>query len=179
MRILVGLLCSCVLSLSALAQAPTQRLTPKALLGGAVQVLVPAGFDVMSPELLHFKYPSERRPTLVYTNAAGSVNLALHHTPTPVEPTQLAQVHASMEALFRQRYPSAQWFQSGLVQINGRTFFLLDLRTPALDTEIRNMMVGTALQGRLLLISFNATKALEAGWVPVGRQILASIRLGG
>ncbi len=178
MRVLLWLLCSSTLVFAVRAQPAADGLETRSLLGGAVEVLVPAGFDVMSDELLRFKYPSERRPTLVYTNAAGSVNLALHHTPTPLQPAQLAQVHAAMEAMFKQAYPSAVWFQSGLIEINGRAFFLIDFRTPALDTEVRNMLVGTALRGRLLLISFNATKGLEARWVPVGRQILASIRLG-
>ncbi len=84
-----------------------------------------------------------------------------------------------METMFKRLHPSAVWFQSGLTTINGRAFFLLDLRTPALDTEIRNLMVGTSLQGRLLLITFNVTKQREARWLPTAQKILTSIKVNG
>ncbi len=178
MRVLVAFLCSFTLTLTSFAQSP-EALTPKVLLGGTVQVLVPAGFAPMSEALLRVKYPSSQRPTLVYSNPSGSVNLALNHTANPLQPNQLAEVHQVMEATFKRLYPSAVWFQSGLTTINGRAFFLLDLRTPALDTEIRNLMVGTSLQGRLLLISFNVTKPREARWLPTAKKILASIKVNG
>ena len=178
MRVLVAFLISFTLTLPALAQ-PAEALTPKVLLGGTVQVLVPAGFAPMSQELLRVKYPSTRRPTLVYSNASGSINLALNHTANPLQPNQLAEMHQAMETMFKRLYPSAVWFQSGLKTINGRAFFLLDLRTPALDTEIRNLMVGTSLQGRLLLITFNVTQQHEARWLPTAQKILASIKVNG
>ena len=37
----------------------------------------------MSQDLLRVKYPSSQRPTLVYSNASGSINLAPNHTDTP------------------------------------------------------------------------------------------------
>lgn len=56
-------------------------------------------------------------------------------------------------------------------------FILFDFRTPAIDTEVRNIMLATSLQGRLLLISFNCTKELEGKWLPIGYQIVESIQL--
>ena len=44
-------------------------------------------------------------------------------------------------------------------------------------TEVRNMMVGTSVQGRLLLISFNVTKEHEAHWLTTAKKILYSIRI--
>ena len=35
-----------------------------------------------------------------------------------------------------------------------------------IPTEIRNLMVGTSLQGHLLLIRFNLTPQREARWLP-------------
>jgi len=158
------------------AQTPV-ALTPRTVLGGTVQVLVPVDFAPMREDLLRVKYPSERRPSLVYTNPSASVNLALHHTNTPLHPHQLAEAHTAMDAMFKRLYPAATWFQSGLTTINGRSFFLLDLRTPALDTEVRNLMTGTSLHGRLLLISFNVTKEREAHWLPTAQKILTSIQI--
>ena len=176
MRTLVVFLLSFTFSLAAQAQS-SQALVTKTLLGGAVTVLTPDGFAPMSEQLLRVKYPSARRPTLVYSNPSGSVNLALNHTANPLQPNQIAEVHQVMEATFKRMYPTAQWFQSGLVTIYGRRFFLLDLRTPALDTEVRNLMVGTSVQGRLLIISFNVTKEREARWLTTAEKIIYSIKI--
>jgi len=100
MRVLVVFLISFTLTLPALAQ-PAEALTPKVLLGGTVQVLVPAGFAPMSKDLLRVKYPSSQRPTLVYSNASGSINLALNHTANALQPNQLAEVHQAMETMFK------------------------------------------------------------------------------
>ncbi len=74
----------------------------------------------------------------------SSVHLALNHTANPLQSDQLAEVHQAMETMFKRLYRSAIWFQRGLTTINGRAFFLLDLRRPALDTEIRNRMMGAS-----------------------------------
>ena len=178
MRVLAAFLISLTLTLPAVAQ-PAEALTLKVLLDGKVQVLIPASFAPMSPEMIRIKYPSAQRPSLVYTNASGSVNLAMSHTVSSVQPNQLGEVHKVMEATFKRVHPSATWFQSGRTTINGRPYFLIDFRTRAIDTEVRNLMVGTSLQGRLLVITFNVTKQREAHWLPIARKILASIKVNG
>jgi hypothetical protein len=41
----------------------------------------------------------------------------------------------------------------------------------------RNTIVGTSLEGRLLIVSFNTTVPLEKEWLPVGTQIIQSIEV--
>ena len=91
--------------------------------------------------------------------------------------TALDAAHKSVNATFKNLYPSAQWFRSEVRPINGRQFFLMELRTPAIDTEVRNLIVGTSLDDRLLMITFNVTKALEADWMPIGNKIIESIAI--
>src|SRR5262245_8646565 len=71
------------------AQRQDVRLTEKALFDGAVTVLIPETFTLMSEELLRLKYPNERRPTVVFSNERGSVNLAANFTTNPVQPEQI------------------------------------------------------------------------------------------
>ncbi|MFY9610990.1 MAG: hypothetical protein WAU45_20560 [Blastocatellia bacterium] len=127
--------------------------------------------------MLKLKYPGERRPTLVFTNESGSVNVAVNHTNNKITPTDVPQFQKQMERLFRNLYPSATWFRNELTQIYGRQCFLFDFRTPAVDTEVRNIMLGMSLDGRLLIITFNATKGLEESWIPVGDQIIQSVKI--
>jgi len=58
----------------------TIDLKTKSLLNDKVELRIPAEFDIMSEELLKMKYPSERRPTLVYSNESSEINIALNLT---------------------------------------------------------------------------------------------------
>jgi len=166
-----------LLALAAVSATATPNLAKRALLDGKLSLLVPASFKHMSEEMLRVKYPSERRPTTVLTNPEGTVNVAVNHTQNSLRPAQLSEAHAAMDQMFRNMYPSAKWNQSEVVTINGRQFFVLDLRTPAIDTEIRNIMGGTSLDGRFLIITFNCTRELEPEWEAAGRRIIESASL--
>jgi hypothetical protein len=159
------------------AHAADRGLARTEVLGGRVSILLPSGFKLMSPDALARKYPNANRPSAAYTNEAMNVNVTLGHTAHRVTAAQLAPAFEQMVAGFRTTYPTATWFRSGMRDINGRRFFVMEIRTPAADTEVRNIMVGTSLDDRLLMITFNATKALEQEWMPVGNRIIESIRV--
>jgi hypothetical protein len=155
------------------AQQPV--LERKTLLGGKVSLLMPREFTPMSEELMRRKYPSSYRPGLVYTNAGTTINVALDHTVHALPANQLSAAYESMRTAMKNAHPTAAWFRQEIRRINGREFFLMEMRTPAIDTEIRNIMVGTSLDDRLLMITFNVTKALETQWLPTGNKIIESI----
>lgn len=152
-------------------------LKPRTVLNGKLSLLLPQEFEEMGEEMRKLKYPYERRPTLVYTNKRGSVNIAINHTTDRVAENELATFHEKMDAAFHNLYPSATWFKSGVITINGREWMTLDLRTPAIDTQVRNIMVGTPVEGRLLLVSFNTTKELEDEWIKPAEAIIQSLRV--
>ena len=155
--------------------AAAQELASRSFLDGRLTMLIPVGFEPMSEEMLSFKYPSERRPTLVFTDPSGAVNVALNHTRNSVRDDQVPELHQAMDQMFRRLYPSAEWYRSETGQRDGMRYFTLDLITPAIDTEIRNMIFAVSLEGRMLLISFNCVRELEAQWAPLGQQIIDSI----
>ncbi len=47
------------------------ELETKSILNDRVEIKVPSEFDFMSEDMMKLKYPSERRPTVVYTNESG------------------------------------------------------------------------------------------------------------
>jgi hypothetical protein len=155
------------------AEAPA--LERRRVLGNRLTLLVPTTFSLMSDDLRTRKYPSTNRPDFVLSNAGTTVNVAVGHRPERLPVTAVREAHKAIETTFRNLYPSATWYRSELVRLHGREWFLLDLRTPAADTEIRNIIVGTSLDDRLLLVSFNATRQLEDEWVPIGNRIIQSI----
>lgn len=153
------------------------ELVTAALLNGKLDLSLPKDFRLMGEEMLRLKYPSERRPTSVYTNTDGSVNIAVNHTQNSLKSDQLAEFHEDMEQMMKNLYPSAEWFRSELTTINGREFFVLEFRTPAIDTQIHNVMLVTSLDERMLLVSCNATVEVEDVWAATFKRIIQSIRI--
>jgi hypothetical protein len=178
MKLPLGALALIVLYAAAThSQTPSIQLEERSFLDSKLFIQMPKEFEVMGEQMLKLKYPSERRPTLVYTNERGTVNVALNHTQDRVTLSQLPDLHKTVETTFRNAYPSATWFRNELTEINGRRCFLLDLRTPAIDTRVRNLILGTSLQGRFLIISINATQELESAWLPIANKIIQSVRI--
>lgn len=157
------------------ATPAAETLETRLLLEGKVEMLVPASFQPMPEAMLKLKYPMERRPTLVLSNERGAVSLALNHTQDRLPIKSLPEAHRAVDQMFHNMYPSAQWFRSELTTLNGRQFFVLELRTPALDTEVRNLIVATSLDERLLLVTVNMTKALEEEWLDIANRMIRSI----
>ncbi len=172
-----GLAVVALLCLPAMA-ANDEKLVKRKFLDGRLSLLVPESFEPMNKTMLESKYPSANRPTLVLTNRAGTVNLAINHTKNAARPDQLEGLLEAMEVVMRKTHRDAKWHDSSIVEINGRRWFRLDLTTSAIDTRIRNMMLGTVYEGRVLLVGFNTTKPLEKRWLESGRKMLDSLKLG-
>ena len=164
-------------SASSTAMTAGVELVDTVVLGGKMSLLIPVGFAPMGEAMLQRKYPSTRRPSLVYTNMPGTVNVTINHTHNAVEPAQLPKLRAALASVFERAHPGAIWLRNEMTQIGERPFFLLDLRTKAADTQVRNIIVGTSAQGRMLLVSVNATHALESDWMPVAERIMRSVRV--
>ncbi len=177
MKVLKVFVVCLLLQFVAHAQTATIQLEERRLLDNKIKILMPESFVLMNEEMLKLKYPSERRPTLVYTNTTGAVNVVINHTSNRITLEQLPELKVRMETTFKNLYPSATWFRNELIEREGRKCFLFDFRTPAIDTEVRNIMLGTSLEDRFLIITFNSTKELEKIWIPIGTQIIESVKI--
>lgn len=152
-------------------------LETKSLLNDKVELKVPKEFDIMSEELIKMKYPSERRPTLVYSNESGGINVALNLTQNQASQQLIPAYKDNFVKTFKNLYPSAEWKNSGVNTINGRKVGYLELVTPAMDTEIYNLMFFTDLDGKLLLCTFNCTKKSIEEWTPTAKEIMNSLKI--
>lgn len=155
----------------------TIDLKTKSLLNDKVELRIPAEFDIMSEELLKMKYPSERRPTLVYSNESGEINIALNLTQNQASQQLIPTYKDNLVKTFKNLYPTAEWISSGVENINGKKVGFLELVTPAINTEIYNLMFFTDLDGNLLLCSFNCTKKNVEEWKPTAKKIMNSLKI--
>lgn len=153
------------------------ELVTKILLDDTVQLKIPKDFTIMPEEMMKRKYPSERRPTVVYTNESGGINIALNATTHPASQEMIEGYRDNFVQTFKNLYPSADWKGNGVKLINGRKVGYLELVTPAVDTEIYNLMFFTDVNGTLLLCTFNCTKKSITDWTPVALEIMNSLQV--
>jgi hypothetical protein len=170
---LIGLLSVILISWT----TPTSELEKRKILNDKVEILLPKEFGIMSEEMMKTKYPSERRPTLVYTNKTGGINVAFNHTASKASQTQIEAYKDNFVGTFKNLYPSAEWKGTGVKEINGRKVGYMELITPAIDTKIYNLMFFTDLDGRLLLCTFNCVEKERQNWTESAKQIMNSLTI--
>ena len=171
---LAVLLCLFFLLMVGPAHTAEVRLEPRALLDGKLILLVPTSFEEMSDELRRLKYPSERRPPIVFTNYMGSVNIAVKPTEHRIAEADMESARLSVERSYKAAYPNSDIFSSP-IELDGRLGFFLDFWVPVPDTDVRNWIVGMSVDGQLVMVSFNVTRELEPEWMGVAEEIMTSI----
>jgi hypothetical protein len=156
------------------SQGHSPELTKTEVLTKTISMLLPGKFAHMSPDALELKYPTAgHRPTEVYTNKEGTINIALNHTSNKAMPKDLPAVRQAMEAQFNKA--PFEFIKGEQKDLNGNQFVILEFVSTAVDTKIYNLMAMGSLEGRLLIVTFNCTVREQKEWAPVGRQIINSI----
>ncbi len=151
-------------------------LNQKEVLSGKAMMLIPKMFKLMDLRILASKYPiTGHRPTEVYTNKEGTINIALNYTQNKAEEKDLPGLKKTMESQFNQ--PNIEFIQSSLQRINGQQYVQLEFVTPAADSRIYNLLQITSLEGGLAMFTFNCTENLRKDWEATGKEIMRSIKM--
>lgn len=147
----------------------------RTILDGQASLVIPKMFVQMSPEMAALKYPSERRPSLIYTNNSGTINFSFNHTNTPLDDQSMKQFHEVVVKMIRKTQPILQWYEDGVVEQENRTIGYCEFMTPVMNANLYNYILMLVLNERALLCSFNCTEGEAAGWKPVAKAILNSL----
>lgn len=147
------------------------------VLSDMVELLIPESFSIMSEDMAKLKYPTENRPSLIYTNESASVNIAFRIIDKKTASSDLPIILDVFKKSFDNQYSSLQWFKSAIEKVNGRNVGIMELITPAIDTEIYNFMLFTDLDGKLLVATFNCTIEQMTAWEQISEQIIYSIQV--
>lgn len=166
-------------NLSAEEEIPNENpdLEQISILSGKVDILMPKSFVIMPEDMAKLKYPLETRPSLIYTNEDGTVNMAFTHSSSKIKENQISAFQDSLMNSMKEGQPDAKWLDSGIEEINGKSVGYFQLITPAIDTEVYNSFWFTELDGRILMCNFNSTVELMNEWEPVGQEIRNSLRI--
>lgn len=153
----------------------TIDLETKSLLNDRITLKVPKEFDIMPEEMTKLKYPSERRPTLIYSDPSGGINVALNLTQSRANQQLIEPYKENLVQTFKKLYPSAEWKSNGITLVNGRKVGYMEIVTPAIDTEVYNLIFFTDVDGKLLLCTFNCTEKSISEWTPIAKEIMNSL----
>ncbi|MGF9820971.1 hypothetical protein [Brevibacillus agri] len=138
----------------------------KRLLDDRVRIRLPRTFTLMSPQVAAIKYPSERRPQMIFTNQTASINVAFNYTESKLTDSseQLQAFMEVMKQILRKTQPLARWQEEGIRDVAGKNVGFFEFIAPALDTDIYNLVSFVSFQGRALLCTFNCTEKELADW---------------
>lgn len=173
MKILITFMLTALMGMTSLAE----EMVTKTVLKGKVSILAPKSFSAMPKELIEIKYPGSRRPTEVFSNEDGSVSLAFNHTSSAMSQDQVVEAHKAMSQMFHRMHPTATWIRDETFEKDGKNFLAMELVTPAIDTDIHNIIYGTSVDGTFLLIAFNCTKEESDKWLAIGKKMMNSFKI--
>lgn len=139
---------------------------------------LPRTFRLLTRQEASIKYPSEHRPSLIYSNDTGTVSLAFHYTTDPVPNRDIEFFTDTMIHVLRSVQPVRSWIGQGMTATNqGKPAGYCEFITGSLDGNLYHYMLFTELNGRALLCSFNCSEAESKIWKPVGKSILKAIQV--
>jgi len=154
----------------------TSGLETRTVLGGRLSILVPSDFTLMDKGMLDLKYPMQaHRPSEVYTNYEGSINVAFNFTQNRGAMRELPAFREFLQHQFDR--PGVEFLNSEIRSINGRDFAVQEFITQAIDSRIYNHMFVTSLDGRWLMCTFNCTINHLDEWRPKAAEIVNSVRV--
>ncbi len=154
------------------------ELEKRALLSDRLEILIPKEFVEMPEEMAKLKYPSEYRPPLIFTGAEEeSTNILINHTNNIFSDEQIAEDFEYLKESLMKIYPSATLYSEGVEKIKGKNVGKIEILTPAIDTNIYNLICFLELDGQLLMCSFNTTEDQMKDWKPIGNEIMKSITI--
>jgi hypothetical protein len=145
----------------------------RTFLDGKLSMQVPITFVPMDAATKRAKYPGANAPAYVLTNGDGSTNIAFDHKQVAVSPDEIPKLEAPM----REQFSGMKINSSGTRQVNGTSFLMFDFDSPSPEGDIRNLLLMSSLEGRLLVISYNCLPARNASCASMGRQLIESISI--
>lgn len=153
----------------------TVELENRSILSDKIDIILPVEFGEMSEEVIQTKYPAGDYPTLVYTNDECNVNVVFNHTDNECEEEDIEEYFNVLKENIQNTSRIEEWYSDGVENQNGMKIAKMEFISPAVDTDIYNLMYLVSLDDRLLICSFNSTVELKDEWMPIAEKIMGSI----
>ncbi|MFB5763889.1 hypothetical protein [Paenibacillus medicaginis] len=147
------------------------------LFDGRVRITMLRTFRQMTRQEAAVKYPSERRPALIFTNDDLTVNLTFNHTANVLDEADVEEFKDAMAQITRSTQPVREWIGDGVRRTEEKTFGYCEFMSPALNTNIYNLLIFISLDKRFLICTFNCTEEDRKAWRPAALSMLDSLQV--
>lgn len=166
--VLFSLFCGCLAAASGAQEV---------FAGGRVSFDVPTGFQQLTPQEVARKYPAATSPMQVYATDLHGVSIAYGATVHALRPDQLAEAKDALANSMSSTRSDLQWVSKDVVTINGTRWVHLEFISQAIDSKIHNHLLATSVDGKMVMITFNATVAKYASYKAALDRTRASLRV--
>lgn len=145
------------------------------ILDECMSIIMPKKFELMSKEIADIKYPSINRPDIIYTTPETDINFTLSLQEEIIENKDIPEAKDLIQNAMKRMIQKV--ISSDTIEVNEKNIAYFDYISPALDTDIYNLMFFMSVDGCLLIGSCNCPDDGMNEWKPVFMQMLESIEI--
>ncbi|KFN12263.1 MAG: hypothetical protein E7L01_13880 [Paenibacillus macerans] len=167
---------------------------------GQVALRLPVSFSEMPEAYAKIKYPSERRPKLIYTNDTLTVNVTVNPTENRLFDDEMEVYQAELLKMLKRMQPNASWLSNGVFALGevepeagqhsqGRPVQTeqqgkkragyYEFVSPAMDGNIYNLTFFMAWEEKGLFFGVNCMEKEMKLWRPIAHGMMASLQVIG
>jgi len=168
------------------AQIKLQKVKPTP----GVTMLMPEGFTLMNDDMLAKKYFSPKKPTAMYTDASGEVDLGINFTNNYWQEQDIPMLKDLYKGSLRANYTKVEFLQENIIRINKRDFIVLEFVGIVSDEDSKanalgrknqiskyNYLMYTVVENRIVVVNFNCPTKYQAQWQAIVPKIMESVKI--
>lgn len=153
-------------------------------------MLMPADFSLMNDDMLAKKYFSPKKPTAMYTDPSGEIDLGINFTNNFWQQEDIPMLKDLYKGSLRANYTKVEFLQENIVSINKRKFVVLefvgivsdeDKKTNAMGRKSQiaryNYMMYTVIENRVVVVNFNCPTKYQQEWQAIVPKIMRSVKI--
>ncbi|PKQ69709.1 hypothetical protein [Raineya orbicola] len=160
----------------------------KTFLTPGISMLVPSDFTLMPDEALAKKYLTTKKPSAMYSDPAGEIDLGVNITNNYWQEQDIPMLKDLYKGSLRASYTKVQFFTEEVRTINRRRFVVLEFVGTVEDDKESimgkknalsryNYMMYTVVENRIVVVNFNCPAKYQSIWQPLLPKIMQSVKI--
>ena len=117
----------------------------------------PDGFTLLTEAEIHAKFPSMTGPASAVGNERRTTTVAYDVRDVAVTDAILESQLQEISATTARAVPGFALVEQDMRTINGRRWAYIEFKSTAIDADIRNILMMSAYEGRMVVLNFNST----------------------
>lgn len=166
---------------------------------GHISLRLPKSFTEMPESYVKIKYPSERRPKLIYTNGTLTVNVTVNPTDNRLYDDEMQVYQTELLKMLKRMQPNASWLSDGVSELREvetkahlsqeqsemteqkrkKSMGYYEFVSPAMDGNMYNLTFFMSWEEKGLFLGVNCMEKEMQLWRPIAHGIMSSLQVIG